>query len=221
MSAVKEIENRISGLSGRYSAYEIFYDWIACGAISISNSTQMIHDKVWQAREKEFTAIMSKYTREEQQTFEEMLGLLVIALEENLSDVLGVIFMEMEMGSKATGQFFTPFHISEMNARIAIDIDALKESEETIELSEPSCGGGGAIIAAAKYLKENNINFQKRMRVVAQDLDWKGVYMTYLQCSLIGIKAVVAQGDTLIEPYTSKHPRHRTLITPAAMGAFL
>ena len=218
--AIKEIEKRIEELSGRYSAYEIFYDWITCGAISISNSFQMIRDKVWEQREKEYSTIIGKYTEEERKEFPEMLGLLTMALEEDMADVLGAIFMEMGMGSKATGQFFTPFHISELNARIAIDIERLKRDGEEVELVEPSCGGGGAIIAAAKYLKENGINYQKRMKVVAQDLDWKGVYMTYLQCSLTGIKAVVAQGDSLMEPYARGYPRYRTLVTPAAMGAF-
>ena len=77
------------------------------------------------------------------------------------------------------------------------------------------------IIAACKVLHEAGFDFQRRLDVVAQDLDWKGVYMTYLQLSLIGCRAVVVQGDTLIEPYTKRYPRERTLRTPAMMGAFL
>ena len=36
-----------------------------------------------------------------------------------------------------------------------------------------------------------------------QDMDLKGVYMTYLQLSLPGIRALVVQGDTLAKPYGS------------------
>ena len=64
-------------------------------------------------------------------------------------------------------------------------------------MHEPSTGGGGIIIAAAKVLKDRGLNYQKCLKVVAQDLDWKGVYMTYVQLSLLGIEATVIQGDSL------------------------
>ena len=51
------------------------------------------------------------------------------------------------------------------------------------------------------------------MRVVAQDLDWRGVYMTYVQCSILGIKAKICQGDTLSEPIVKEE--HRIFYTPA------
>ena len=77
------------------------------------------------------------------------------------------------------------------------------------------------IIAAAQTLKEKGVDYQRKMRVVAQDLDWKGVYMCYLQLSLLGIDAVVAQGDTLCEPYVNGYPAERVLMTPARMGMLI
>ena len=78
------------------------------------------------------------------------------------------------------------------------------------------------IIAVAKVLHEEKIDWQKRMKVVAQDLDWKGVYMCYVQLSLLGINAVCVQGDTLKEPYVhGKTSRRHILFTPAAMGVLL
>ena len=59
---------------------------------------------------------MQKYNSDERKKFVEMLGLLTIALEE-ITDVLGQIYMEGNIGSKITGQFFTPFHISELCAK--------------------------------------------------------------------------------------------------------
>ena len=102
---------------------------------------------------------------------------------------------------------------------MGVDIQKIDpESTEPITLSEPSCGGGGMIIATAKVLRDNGINFQRRLRVVAQDLDWKGVYMTYLQLSLLGIQARVVQGDTLCNPYDPERtPRSHILETPAYM----
>ena len=48
----------------------------------------------------------------------------------------------------------------------------------------------------------NNINYQKRVKIIAQDLDFRSVYMTYIQLSLVGARAKVVQGDTLTEPDT-------------------
>lgn len=215
MNAKKEIESIISSISGKYSPYQVFSDWVQCCSISIANQLSMIHDDVFQEREKEYAAIMSKYTEREQELFAKMFVLLADALEEDMTDVLGEIYMEMEMGSKYTGQFFTPFNVSQLCAELA-----LSDGEE-IHLNEPACGGGAMIIATAKRLKDREINYQKRMKVVAQDLDWKGVYMCYLQLSLLGIDAIVVQGDTLADPYTKNYPKRRTLRTPKNMGLLL
>ena len=77
------------------------------------------------------------------------------------------------------------------------------------------------IIAFADILKRKGFNYQKCMKVVAQDLDWKGVYMCYVQLSLLGIDAVVVQGDTLKEPYTDNYPRSRIFRTPRNMGLLI
>ena len=77
------------------------------------------------------------------------------------------------------------------------------------------------IIAACKVLHEAGFDFQRRLDVVAQDLDWKGVYMTHLQLSLIGCRATVVQGDTLKEPYVDNYPPERIMRTPAMMGMLI
>ena len=78
------------------------------------------------------------------------------------------------------------------------------------------------IIALAKVLKDRGINYQRCMDVVAQDLDWNGVYMTYVQLSILGIKATVVQGDTLANPYKDGlyHPE-RIFRTPGKMGLII
>ncbi len=121
-----------------------------------------------------------------------MLAELAFALEDEITDVLGEVYMEADMGSESTGQFFTPYHLSKMTAGVTIPADV--SPAKPLILNEPSTGGGGMIIAAAEILRKEGLNHQRCMEVVAQDLDWKGVYMTYLQLSLLGIKAIVVQG---------------------------
>lgn len=215
----KDIIKIINSISGKYSAYEVFSDWIRCCSLSISNNCCVIHGKVWEEREKSYLDTISRYSRDEVQKFSEMLALLTETLESDMEDILGQAYMEAGMGSKAAGQFFTPFNLSLLCAELEIPKE-LPEGKYTV--NEPSCGGGGMIIAAARVLRDRGIDYQRKMDVVAQDLDWKGVYMCYLQLSLLGISAVCVQGNTLSDPYIEGQtdPSH-ILITPAKMGLLI
>lgn len=215
MDYKKEIIKNINGLSGSRSPYEVFCDWVCCMALSIENSCHIITKDTWKSREEQYLKTIAPYGADGQ-IFGEMFAMLALALEEELSDVLGEIYMQSDMGNKSTGQFFTPFHVSCMCAKISL---AGEDGRRPIRLNEPSCGGGGMIIAAAKVLKDQGINYQKCLRVIAQDLDWKAVYMCYVQLSLLGIRATVVQGNTLADPYIGKnYPTERIFRTPAEVG---
>lgn len=67
-----------------------------------------------------------------------------------------------------------------------------------------------------EHYEKRGISWRK-VKVIAQDLDWNGVYMTYVQLSLLGIDAIVAQGNTLQEPYIDGYPQERVFYTPARM----
>ena len=214
MNYKKAIIEKINKLSGCRSPYEVFCDWVKCSAISLQNNCST-HNKIWEEREKQFLQTISPYG-ESGSEFADMLGILSMALEDNIDDVLGKVYMESELGNKGTGQFFTPFHVSRMCAELELQKE---DGKRKITISEPSCGAGGMIIASAAVLNDRGINYQNCLDVVAQDLDWKAVYMCYVQLSLLGIRAVVAQGDTLSEPYVSgKTNPERIFYTPKYMG---
>lgn len=155
----KEIIRNLEKISGKYSMYEVFSDWIKCGALAVSNGTTFYHDSIWHKREQEYLNTVKKYENDEVKTFADMLGLLALALEEKPEDVLGWIYMTSGMGSKAAGQFFTPYHLSELCAGLL-----LPEPHEDgkIYLNEPSCGGGGMIIASVTALKNKGFDYQKK-----------------------------------------------------------
>ena len=217
--AEKHILKQIGRMSGKFNTYTLFNDWITMLGLSIANSVTAIHGKVYNEREEWYKSIMNKYTKEEFDAFAEMTAYLVESLEEEMTDVLGGVFMLSGAGNDRLGQFFTPFHLSELNAKIALD--KMDLTEEKLKINEPSSGGGGMIIAVAKVLREMGIDYQKKMEVVAQDLDWNGVFMSYVQFSLLGIDAIVVQGDTLIEPYVKGYPEGRVLRTPRNRGALI
>ena len=221
MDYKSEIIKQLKSMSGRYTEYQIFSDWVEMSAIAYRNSCHLIHDTEWQRWEKQYLDIAKKYSEEELNQIGRMTACLTMALEENMEDVLGEVFMLAGLGSSATGQFFTPFNLSDFIARMTIDMDnligGLSEGEH-IRLHEPSSGAGGMVIAMCKTLHERGFDYQRRLDVVCQDIDWRAVYMTYLQLSLIGCRAIVAQGNTLTEPYHEGYDRARCMETPAMMG---
>lgn len=207
-------------MAGRYFVYDIFSDWVAMFALAICNAVHIIHNDVWMEREKLFKNLSEKYTEKEMEVFAQMFAWLCDALEEEMTDLLGEIYMELEIGNKYLGQFFTPFAVSEMCARTIIHPDDIPR-EGPIRIMEPSCGAGGMCVAAIKVLRESVPDWQRRVEFLCQDLDWKGVYMTYVTLSLLGVKGIVAQGDTLTDPYKPGYPEHRVFRTPASMGLLM
>lgn len=209
MNYKEEIIKNINKLSGKYSTYEIFADWVQMQALCISQT-------VWYLakREIQYLDIAKKYSDEEIKIMCEMNGLLTLAFEDSMDDVLGSIYMSREMGSSKLGQFFTPYHICQLLARTLYIGDV--EKQGYMYINEPSTGAGGNIIAYCEYLKDKGYNYQTQVNVTAQDLDYKAVYMSYVQFSLLGIPAIVVQGNTLSESYNGEL-NENTFVTPTFM----
>lgn len=222
MEYEKYIIDSIIKISGKYTPYQVFTDWVTMFAISIQNFCEIVEDKIYNEREDIYLTISKRYSEREMKNFADMGGALAMALEKRFGDILGEIYMQSGCGNKNTGQFFTPYHISYLTAKLAFEnkFDHLSENDQ-IEINEPSSGGGGMMIAIAQIMHENGLDYQRRMHVVAQDLDWNGVYMTYIQLSLLGVRAIVVQGDTLQECYHKGYDERRVYRTPAEMGYFL
>lgn len=205
-----EIIKAIKSIAGKYSVYEVFGDWIKMMAIAISNSVDYRHVS---EREKKYLEIAKKYTSNEMKLFSDMLGMLTLAMDEEMEDVLGYIYQHLELHGKQLGQFFTPYHLCQLMAGIT---ELTYDSKGYITVNEPAVGAGGNIIAFCEKLKKEGINYQQCVKVVGQDLDWKCVYMSYVQFSMYGIPAVVIQGDTLARPYTGDFGSN-VFVTPAYM----
>lgn len=215
MDKKQEIIKMINVMSGSRSPYDVFCDWVKLMALSIQNGCQLIQDKTWHMREEEYLKTITPYGKDGYK-FVELFGMLVETMEANMSDTLGEIYMESGCGNKNTGQFFTPFHVSEATAKLSL---SGMDDSQIVTMNEPSCGG--MIIATAKALKDKGINYQRCMKVVAQDLDWKAVYMCYVQLSLLGINAEVLQGNTLLDLDLSTYPGERIFKTPKRMGMLI
>ena len=218
-AAKKEIIDRIEKLSGAQTPYNVFYDWVESSALAIASATCM-NPTVKAEMEKRYLDTIKKDKRYRQE-FPILFGMLTLMYEEEVTDVLGDVFMSSKFGNSITGQFFTPYHVSRLCAEMAAE-KTLEDHKDGLFMNEPSCGSGGLIIATADVLKSRGINYQKKMKVVAQDLDWRCVYMTFISLSLLGIDAIVIQGDTLREPFVPGMTESRHILrTPRNAGMLI
>lgn len=195
MNHKKNMIKLFEKLSYRHNLWTVYSDFLEMAAITLSNSVDFINRN---KREKRYLNIIEGYSKEEGQIFPQLFGELVVALEEETTDVLGEIFMELQLGSKWKGQFFTPIHVSKAMGMLTLEnIDKYIKEKGFITVSEPAAGGGSTIIGLALAFKDKGYNYQKKMVVTAVDLDIKAVHMCYIQLSLLGIPAVVMHGNTL------------------------
>lgn len=176
---------------------DVFYDWLELSAISFSNAVDLAQHA---AREERYLQIAKRYEASQMARFPKMLAHLVEAMELETSDVLGSMFMGLELGDEWRGQFFTPYPVCLMLAEIAladVSSDTLAERGGFITLQEPAAGAGGMILAAAESLRAKGLNPQAMLCVEAIDIAAPCVWMTYLQLSLLHIPACVVHGNAL------------------------
>ena len=193
-----------NSLSGSKMMYQIFTDWVTMFACALSNSADLFrYDK----REEEYLRIVREYNKEEALKLCEISALITEMIEENpWRDTLGNLYMQLDMGEAAIGQFFTPYHVSYTIAQTAISkevVEKIIQEKGYITVIEPASGGGANIIAACQVLHKMDINYQEKAIVVCQDLSRVTALMCYIVLSLMGVQAVVKIGDSLCDPYTS------------------
>lgn len=204
MKAMKKLIEQNTG-SGRRRVAEVFRDYCALTALAFRNSV----DAVGHAdREARYLEIAGRYSREELDRFAEITALLAHELGEGLDDVLGKLYMSLDLGNDRLGQFFTPFEVSVLSAKLTVEravADHLS-TQPFVTMQEPSCGSGGMIIALAQAMDDEGLSYQRQLHVTAIDLDSTAVHMTYVHLSLLHLPALVVHGNTLTGETTDIWP---------------
>lgn len=189
------LETAIRQLAYRHHLFTVFRHFVELSALTLSNAADPIHKAV---REAQYLAIVTQYTSEEFQQFPPLLGMLALCLEHEPTDVLGVLYHRLEIHNEQTGQFFTPYPVCLMMAKMLVhDTKHLALEQGFIRAHEPCVGSGAMVIALAQALREEGINYQQHLHVTAIDLDIIAVHMAYVQCTLLHIPAMILHGDTL------------------------
>lgn len=190
---IKAIVKTLEQIGYSVGVETVFRDWCECCALAIANGCDLPHGEVWERREKRYLDIIGKY-KKDALLFPDMLAHLTNAFEtEPLADHLGCVYMECFGGNKNLGQCFTPQAVCEACAKL---VDVPKD-HETHTLYEPACGGGAMIIAYLKACFDAGYEYQRLLKIYAADLDSLCCHMCYVQLSLLGARATVAQQNTL------------------------
>ena len=199
----KEFIKLFNKLTRQHNPYTVFADFVKLSSIALHNGAHYSEEL-----ESEYMQIINSYDKKHIDIFPKLLGCCVEALEV-MNDFLGDIFMELEIGNKKAGQFFTPYHLSKMMATMLHAENAkLLDTKPFMNLSEPACGAGGMVIAYADAMLDAGHNPQRQLYAQCIDVDSTAAMMCYLQLSLLGIPAEIVTGNALTLS------THRVMRTP-------
>lgn len=173
--------------------WEVFSDFITLAASELDMARIRTPDNIARSRE-----ICAKYGERDISNLHELFGLMVCALEAKFHDFLGAIFMELELGDDRNGQYFTPYNVQSLLAKLLMpDIDETIRREGFVTVSDPASGAAGMIVAYAELLLEAGYNPSEQMFGSCIDIDPIAADMAFIQLSLLGIPAEVVTGNTL------------------------
>lgn len=192
---VEEIEN----LGRKHGMNTVFTNFLELMALSLA--IQM--DPVNRAeRQKRYEELEKSLDGEALRAYGRMTFYLILAIREYRSDpkdVLGEVYAGLKLSNEWSGQFFTPDSISRFMAEILQIPGELQKGEEYITINEPTCGSGTMIYGAVWVMQKNGFDYQRKSLFVAQDIDIRCVWMTYIQCCLYRIPVVVIHENTLTQ----------------------
>lgn len=189
---IKEFISKLSNLDRSRSISTVFNDFLTLSYCSLAQTVYRSDNL-----EQRYLNIIKTYTKKQAEEFSKLLAFLVLGLEQAPQDFLGQVFMSLNLGSQANGQYFTPYSVCKFMAEINFTEIETIQNNQLITLSEPCCGSGGIIIAFAETLKEQGYNYQHQLFVEAIDIDETCFKMAYIQLLILGIPARVMLGDTL------------------------
>ncbi len=197
---VKDIMKMIDGSSYRVNKSKLISDVFECGALAISNLADFTQ---YDEREKRYMEIIKTYSTPEQQLIADIFS-RIFALCSSVTyddgvfdDYLGELFMKCNQGNSNAGQYFTPYHVSKLMAKMSVTGSGIKQNE-IITINDCCSGGGGLLLAALDVLKNDyGVNYAYNCFLDAGDIDIRCVHMTYLQLSLAGVPAIVKHQDSL------------------------
>lgn len=192
---VEEIEN----LGRTHGMNTVFTNFLELTALSLAIQMDPVNRE---ERQERYEELEKSIDREALSSYGRMTLYLILAIREYRSDpkdILGEVYTGLKLSNEWNGQFFTPDSISRFMAELLQIPGDIPEGEEYITINEPTCGSGTMIYGAVWAMQKNGFDYQRKSLFVAQDIDIRCVWMTYIQCCLYRIPVVVIHGNTLTQ----------------------
>lgn len=201
MSAEKYYQNFVGfvdELTYSKRRFEVFSDFLRLASLSLLQSYWFTDD-----REQEYLAVAGGYSRDELEIFARMIGTVVMALDGQFQDFLGVCFHRLELHEKYHGQFFTPYDVSRMIARMQLPEH---EPAGIQRVYEPAAGSGGMLVALCEEWRNRGWDYQRNVYVDAMDLSEDAFRMCYIQLNVIGAPGIIRWGNTITLEQFAAYP---------------
>lgn len=193
----KELISEIRSLAQSQGLNTVFTTFLEITANSLAAQTDPENAE---KREQRYQEMASTMTPELLSSYARMLALLFLTVREyrdDPCDILGGIYHELNLNNEWNGQYFTPDDICRFMAQITLPSDELSVKDGPITINEPTCGSGTMVIGAIWAMQRKKFDYRHNTFFVAQDIDIRCVWMTYIQLSLYEIPAMVIHGNTL------------------------
>ena len=203
---LKEILKIFESLRYKRDLWSLYSDFLEMMAIAISNSAERYFlPKSFEKREQRYLSLAKTYEKEELLKMSEAFNLFVKLQDYNLEsqgakDILGGLLMDLGLGDKWAGQFFTPDHVANLMAKLTYSEDGFKKEIKErgfVYASDPAVGGGVTMIGLVNAMLDGGFNPQRDLFIECGDLDKRACFMTYIQLATLGIPAVVKNQDAI------------------------
>lgn len=206
----KQFLSKLQDLSRSQSAHQTFSDWLEIAAITLHqlpyHSKELKKDAAFEQLEQCYFERIKPYSQDKLNAFAELMGITLAAHRTGYGDFLGEIAGEAELLNQRNGQFFTPYHLCRLMAKVTIgNMKEQVERKGIITISEPACGAGALVIASAEEIAHQGINPAAHVQFDCIDISRDAFNMTYIQLCAQNLQAVVHHGNTL----SNEHWEHR------------
>jgi hypothetical protein len=171
-----------SRVFGHMHPYDLYRQWLEAVWAML---------EMWRDLEA-FKAATWKFTYEQGSELGRLFNIYVCAVEDMpFSDILGELFMRLDVNSVRAGQFFTPFPIAEFMAKIMFDKETFLgqvREKGRVTVCDPACGSGVMLLAFAKVVHDAlGRDGTNKLELYGMDTDIRCVNMCRIQLRLNGL----------------------------------
>jgi hypothetical protein len=169
---------------GHMHAYDLYRKWLEAAWAFLNAAYD----------EKGFRECLDKYKYEEGAEFGRLLGVYTRAVEDMpFRDILGELFMRLDVNSARAGQYFSPWNIAEMMARMQFskeDFEKTVAEKGEVTVCDPTVGSGVMLLAFASVVNsELGRSALSKLKLYGMDIDERCVLMTRIQLRMNGLDA--------------------------------